>query len=139
MSKRRRKKKPNLPEATLRRARRQAGLDDADDTQKDDTPDTPDTPEDSDRSSDSESQTPSEKTVERAARRRRLSPVQLERSRQRGELDVDVIEDMLANPTDIVPEEQLREEYGHVLVDLRNMGILAAILMVVLVGLAQFI
>ena len=133
MSKRRRKKKPNLPEATLRRARRQAGVDDAEETQDQTT-------DESDSSSDaSDSQTRSEKTVERAARRRRLSPVQLERSRQRGELEVDVIEDMLANPTDVVSEEQLREEYGHVLVDLRNMGILAAILMVVLVGLAQFI
>jgi hypothetical protein len=130
MSKRRRKKKPNLPEATLRRARRQAGADDTEDKQNE-------TPDDSESSSDS--QTRSEKSVERAARRRRLSPVQLERSRQRGELEVDVIEDMLANPTDVVTEEQLREEYGHVLVDLRNMGILAAILMVVLVGLAQFI
>ena len=129
MSKRRRKKRPNLPEATLRRARRQAGRDEADETQDESASDSGD----SSKSSDSES------VVERAARRRRLSPVQLERSRERGELEVEVIEDMLANPTDIVTEEQLRDDYGHVLLDLRNMGILAAILMVVLVGLAQFI
>jgi hypothetical protein len=131
MSKRRRKKRPNLPEATLRRARRQAGLDEADDKQNDEAA------SDSDESSSSSGSDDS--VVERAARRRRLSPVQLERSRERGELDVEIIEDMLANPTDVVSEEQLREDYGHVLLDLRNMGILAAILMVVLVGLAQFI
>jgi protein subunit release factor A len=36
-------------------------------------------------------------------------------------------------------QEELAKEYNHVLLDLRNMGILAAVLMVVLVGLAQFI
>ncbi len=46
---------------------------------------------------------------------------------------------MLANPSVEVTEEQLREEYSFVLSDLRNMGILAAALFVVLVLLAQFL
>lgn len=134
MSKRRRKKQPNLPEATLRRARRQAGLDDAEATQDESASDS-----DESSTASSKSSNKDDSAVERASRRRRLSPVQLERSRERGELELEVIEDMLAHPTDVVTEEQLREDYGHVLLDLRNMGILAAILMVVLVGLAQFI
>lgn len=58
---------------------------------------------------------------------------------KRGELDGEQIAHLLANPTKIVSEEELHEEYGYVLRDLRNMGILAATLFVVLVMLAQFI
>lgn len=123
MSKRRKGKKPNLPQSTLERARQQAGVED-------------------DAASQNEEDSANEESasiVERAARRRKLSPVQIERSRQRGELEGDVIRQILENPTDFVSEEQLREEYQHVLVDLRNMGILAAVLMIILVMLAQFI
>ena len=72
---------------------------------------------------------------ERAARRRNASNVQLERTRQRGELTSEMIEDVLAHPTKFVSAEELQEEYQHVLVDLRNMGILAAVLIVALLGL----
>jgi hypothetical protein len=54
-------------------------------------------------------------------------------------LDAAAIRDLLENPTKTVSESQLREDYQHVLVDLRNMGVLAAALMVLLVILAQFI
>ena len=54
-------------------------------------------------------------------------------------LDSEAMEEMLANPTKFVTEEELRGEYNYVLLDLRNMGMLAAALMVLLVGLAQFI
>jgi hypothetical protein len=46
-----------------------------------------------------------------------------------------MIEDVLANPTKFVSAEELQQEYQHVLVDLRNMGILSAVLIVVLIGL----
>ncbi|MDQ7026549.1 MAG: hypothetical protein Q9P01_04595 [Anaerolineae bacterium] len=128
MSKRR-NKKPNLPEDVLARARKQAGIEE------------PETDSENDENGDKGTNGNGEKVSvnERAARRRKLSPVQLERSRKRGDLDGDTIRDMLENPTIAVSEEQLREEYQHVLVDLRNMGVLAAGLMVLLVVLAQFI
>lgn len=136
MSKRRKKNKPNIPQATLDRARRQAGIE-PEEQVNETAEDTSSSESSSDDSSSSSSSSSS--MVERAARRRKLSPVQLERSRRSGELDNDVIQEMLANPTDFVSEEQMREEYQYVLFDLRNMGILAAVLMVFLVALAQFI
>lgn len=126
MSKRRQKKQPNLPKATLERARQQAGLEDAEENG--------DTGE-----KDAEVAKPEPVVTAPPARRRKLSPAQLERSRQRGELDAEMISAMLANPTIVVTEQQLREEYQHVLLDLRNMGLLAAALMLLLVVLAQFI
>ena len=131
MSKRR-NKKANLPDDVLARARKQAGIEE------------PEPQTDSDESSDNDTSIEQEtvntaSVQERAARRRKLSPVQLERSRKRGELDADTIRELLENPTIEVSEAQLREEYQHVLYDLRNMGLLAAGLMVLLVILAQFI
>jgi hypothetical protein len=49
-----------------------------------------------------------------------------------------MIENMLAHPTKIVTEAELHAQYGFVLKDLRNMGILAAGLMLSLVVLAIF-
>lgn len=46
---------------------------------------------------------------------------------------------MLLNPTKELTEQQLRQEYSHVLKDLRDMLILAAILMLVMTAMAQFI
>jgi hypothetical protein len=127
MSKRR-SKKPNLPDDVLARARKQAGIEE------------PEPVEDDNDDEDVDGGNGESISInERAARRRKLTPVQVERSRKRGELDADTIRDILENPTMIVPESQLREEYQHVLVDLRNMGVLAAALMVLLVVLAQFI
>ena len=137
----RRKKRPNIPKATLDRARRQAGLTPASDDETPDEPEASTTADDSaDADSDSTSATtaPAQTSPERGTRRR-LNPAQLERSRRKGELNNEMIQELLANPTDYVSEEQLHEEYEHVLLDLRNMGVLAAALMVLLVGLAQFI
>jgi hypothetical protein len=135
----RRKKRPNIPKATLDRARRQAGLTPASDETPDESDATADDSADADSDGDSTSATPAQTSVERAAQRRQLSLVQLERSRRKGELNSEMIQELLANPTDYVSEEQLHEEYEHVLIDLRNMGVLAAALMVLLVALAQFI
>jgi hypothetical protein len=131
MSKRR-NKKPNLPDDVLARARKQAGIEEPEEVEE--VEEEIEEPKKNGKNGNGE-----KSVVERAARRRKLSPVQLERSRKRGDLDAEVIREMLENPTDFVSEEQLREEYQFVLFDLRNMGILAAALMVLLVALAQFI
>src|SRR5688572_16022314 len=115
----RRKKNANaLPADTLERARKTAAL------------------EGEDELAEAEAALDAEMSVnERSARRRKAAPAQLERSRQRGELTSDMIEDALSNPTIEVSEEALHEEYSHVLVDLRNMAVLAAILIAVIIGL----
>lgn len=63
----------------------------------------------------------------------------LERKKSRGELDMQTISEALANPTKFPTEEALHAQYGFVLRDLRNMGGLALILVVVLVAISQFI
>ena len=73
----------------------------------------------------------------RARRRRRdLQATQLERRKGEGNLDAEYLADLLANPTKVVSEEDLRADYGFVIKDLRNMGILAACLFVALVIVA---
>lgn len=142
MAKRRRSKKPNLPKATLDRARRQVGQEIPEDEAKveaveaqsleaDATPD----------------EVEEEKQPVRAAaasqsvadRQRKRAAIQLEKARKKGELDAEMMREMLANPVRVVTDEEMAEDYRHVLVDLRNMGILAAALMILLVGLAQFL
>ncbi len=146
MSKRRtREKQPNLPKATLDRAREQAGL----------------PVENPEPAEPIESATPveqpatvaqpiaetavatAEKTKSAAAaasaRRRKISAAQLERSQKRGENTYEIVEYLLENPTKEVTEAQLREEYGYVLRDLRNMGLLAALLVLGLIVAAQIL
>jgi hypothetical protein len=121
----RRKKSGNaIPADTLERARKNAGLD-ADNEQ-----------ELAEAEAALQAEVTSMSVNERSARRKKSAPAQLERSRQRGELTGEMIEDALANPSIEVTESQLREEYSHVLVDLRNMGVLAALLIAVIVGLS---
>lgn len=131
MAKRRRSsKKPNLPQSTLERARRQA--------EGTEEPSADSAVEEQLKKA--EAATPEKpKAASAESRRRKVNPAQLERSRQRGELTHEMIENMLHNPTVTVTQEQLSEDYQHVLFDLRNMGILAAALFVVLVLLAQLI
>lgn len=49
-----------------------------------------------------------------------------------------VVEERLAYPTKFVSEAELRHDYSYVLRDLRNMGLLAAALFLVLIALAVF-
>jgi hypothetical protein len=121
----RRKKSGNaLPADTLERARKNAGLE-ADNEKE---------------LAEAEAALQAEATQmsvnERSARRKKSAPAQLERSRQRGELTAEMIEDALANPSIEVSEESLRQDYSHVLIDLRNMGVLAALLIAVILGLS---
>ena len=66
-------------------------------------------------------------------RRRALQAAQLERRKDEGALDAEFVAERLANPTKVVSEEDLRADYGFVIKDLRNMGILAAVLFVALI------
>lgn len=66
-------------------------------------------------------------------RRRALQSAQLERRKDAGKLDGDYVAELLANPTKIVSDDDLRAEYGFVIKDLRNMGLLAAALFIALV------
>ena len=58
------------------------------------------------------------------------------REGKENELTQEKIRELLHNPTRFVSEAELRQTYNHVIVDLRNMGLLAAGLIVVLVALA---
>jgi len=66
-------------------------------------------------------------------RRRSLQSAQLERRKDAGTLDGEYVAELLANPTKVVTEDDLRADYGFVIRDLRNMGILAAVLFIALV------
>lgn len=133
MAKRSRKKStaPNLPQEVLDRARRQIDGDEGL---------TEEAPEETRR------ETYSDVEIVRAApvRERRSDMAQPARysrmnKRKEKEFDHETVVQMLANPTKFVSEEELQEEYQHVLSDLKSMGILAVGLMVCLVLLAQFI
>ena len=82
-----------------------------------------------------------ERRAERAARRaaRKQSSGIGEKPKKNGELNATVVAEMLAHPTTEVKQEELEIQYGYVISDLRNMGILAGILLVVLIGLGFFI
>ena len=110
---RRRRKKPNISAAVLEQAR-QGGATQA-------------TTQESSTKSDSAASTQTPR------RRRALQTAQLERRKDAGKLDGEYIADLLANPTKVVSEDDLRADYGFVIKDLRNMGILAAVLFVALV------
>jgi hypothetical protein len=51
-------------------------------------------------------------------------------------LPQDVVNELLANPTKVVTEDELRNAYSYVLADLRNMALLSLALVVLLVVLA---
>ena len=136
MSKRRtRERQPNIPTDALQRAREQAGLLTPAET---DIPAAPvaevEAPVEA-----AQRFTPTASAGSVATRRRKVGSAQLDSAKRRGQTDQDKIKYMLENPTKIVTEEELRKEYSHVLVDLRNMGLLAAVLIGILVILAQVI
>ena len=142
MSKRksRKKSKPNIPQATLERARQQAGGTDAPEEQPEQKAAA--APVKAEKTAEAAPEKKAPATTEAKSRSRRRSTVseaQLERSKKRGEVDAEFTAYMLANPNKEVTGDDLKADYGFVLRDLRNMGVLAAALMVLLVILAQFI
>lgn len=135
MSKRKNRKnqRPNLPKATLERARQQLneGVEEEQEEVVEAAP--------SRRSAARAESAPAPSPRAAGGRKGRLTPQQIERAKQRDELDAETIAYTLAHPYKEVSDEELATEYRHVLLDLRNMGILAAVLIVMLVVLAQFI
>lgn len=147
MAKRRRKSanRANLPQETLERARRQAAIERGELA-----------PEELDKSvepaeaagdvappskveiPENPYKTASSRTRRVRSEARGVTRVTNTRT-QRGDepLDAETIADLLTNPTRIVSEEEMRAEYNYVLADLRSMGLLAAVLFVTLIVLAQ--
>ena len=112
----RRRKKPNISQTVLDQARQGVA-----ETPAADAGTEPDAP-------------PAASTTKAPPRRRRsLQAAQLERRKDAGALDGDYVAELLANPTKVVTEDDLRADYGFVIRDLRNMGILAAGLFIALV------
>ena len=117
MAKRKNKKKgntPNLPAEVLERARRQAAGEDVDQ----------DAPEEVVESIKSSSSLPNAKAA--AMSKINYSTVNKD---DEGKRKATHIQRMLANPTKIVTEDEMREEYAYVLSDLKNMGALTVVLM----------
>ena len=143
MSKRskRRDKAPNLPEATLARARAQLNQTETSvDTEEkvaqevqralpvaaDD--------EEAERPAPLRAHATAAQPISSRERTRRHAARMLEeRDSQRQQLDSDLVRQMLANPTKFVSEEELRQQYGYVIQDLRSMWTLAVGLFIVLI------
>jgi hypothetical protein len=146
MSKRRSRKQkaPNLPEETLARARQQAQLP-AEETETDEIDDVEVVAEPVQPVAKPKAAAPARKESKTAASETAVSQAKRRRSaRERGErkdkpLTSLEIAELLEHPTKTVTEEELSEQYGYVIADLRSMAILAAVLVVMLIVLAQFI
>lgn len=119
----RRRKKPNISRAALEQARQDAG---GGGTESRGAADSPPKPEEA-----------ATNTVAKPRRRRRdLQSTQLEKRKSEGALDAEYVAEMLANPSKVVSEEDLRADYSFVIQDLRNMGMLAAALFAALVAVS---
>lgn len=130
----RRRKKPNIPEAAMQHALEEAGVDADIDSNDDASEDLVA------KVSEAPASKPAPTANGQARRRRReVSAAKLEKRKSQGTLDHDYIADLLAHPTKTVTEEELHADYGYVLKDLRNMAILAAVLFVTLIGIALVI
>lgn len=129
MSKRRRKK-PNLPQETLDKAREEAGLPLESDEEEAEEVEVVEAP--------ASKATPASLQASASQRRRKraVGAAQLDKRKAEGKLNSNYIADMLEHPTKVVSEEELHQEYGFVLKDLRNMGLLAASLFIVLIVMA---
>lgn len=147
MSKRKnRSAAPNLPQEALERARRQAAI------ERGELPPEPEVPVVPEREPEAPRITPpvtpgenpyrtvsaAQRRAARAARtgRRTRSMQRVAPSERVEELDAETITELLENPTREVTEEQLRQEYGYVLKDMRSMFVLTGGLIVLLIALA---
>ena len=146
MSKRKkRRSQPNLPQETLARARREAGLEEVEAAAPE--------PEEVEEEEDFEEEEvvapvkPKAKSAAPAAqaaraRQETLPPAQ-RRKRTRTlkpeEMTQVEIANLLAHPTKEVDLEKLKEQYAYVIGDLRSMGGLAAVLVVVMILAARFL
>lgn len=133
MSKRKnRNQSPNIPQSTLERARQQLGGDASESVAAVET------------KVEKAAPVVAEK-VEAVARPRATRPARpagapaRTTSRKEDKHDMAYIRARLANPTRVVTEDQLKQEYGYVIKDLRWMGGLAAILVVALVVIEKLL
>lgn len=140
MSKRKNRKSgaPNLPQETLNRARQDAGLA---------------TPEGAERAEERDVPEPVEEVLhtpvvvslpEVSQRRSEMPAATSKRKPRRKQLNYEDMtpEDVayaLEHPTMIVSEGELRSQYSYVLADLRSMAILAAVLFIALIVIAQIV
>jgi hypothetical protein len=135
--------RPNLPKATLERARRQAAGEELDEAES--VEEVIGEPEEEAAPEPAKAEATGSRRFERVSERRagstrrRGTPRAYSQRRKSDVMDNEAIQEVLRHPTKHVSEEQLHEEYGHVVRDIRNMGVLAIGLMVLLVTLAQFI
>lgn len=136
MSKRKNRKqrsRPNLPEETLARARREAGIEEeiADE-------------EEAVEAEEAETRAEAKAAAPPVQRQTALPPIERRRSSGRRDGKPEELSQMevaarLANPTRVVSTEQLKTQYGYVLADLRSMGLLAAFLFVAMIVAARFL
>jgi hypothetical protein len=163
MAKRRNRSGVNLPQETLERARRQAAIERGELPPDEpeaapEAPVTPPAPKAKVSTADAPTSRPRPAATgtganpyrtTSASQRRALADAQgraprrmstsgtATRERKTDQLDHEQIAHILANPTRVVTEDELRAQYGYVLADIRNMGLLAVGLIVALVVLAQ--
>ena len=122
----RRRRKPNISKAALEQARQAVG---DSETESRSTADAP-----------PKQERPPAAAVPKPRRRRRdLQNVQLNKGQSEGQLDAEYVAELLANPTKVVTEEDLRTDYSFVISDLRNMGMLAAVLFAALVAISLLV
>jgi len=132
MAKKRTRKKPNIPQAAIEQARQENGIEE--------TPKSSDSDNTQASASVTESVQSEPSKPSRSRRRGRdLHAAQLNKRKKESGYDAEYVSEQLANPTKIVTEEELKEDYGFVITDLRNMGVLAAVLFVALIGISLVI
>lgn len=137
MSKRKnRTSSPNIPQATLDRAREQLTGEPAPPPPVEKEPVRAAAPEPNLKRA---TAAPVASTTTRTRRRTTERSSSARSSRGSDRMDMEMIRERLDNPTRIVSEDELRTEYNYVLRDLRSMGILAAALAAALVVIAQFL
>ncbi len=123
-----RKKSPNIPQDVLEQARQENG-----DVAEDENAQSEET------ATENEAVVAVERRSRRRRRRRSSQPSAARkaerdlRRKKKGELSQEQIAYLLSHPTKEVDENELRDQYGYVVKDLRNMGLLAAALIVVLI------
>jgi hypothetical protein len=136
MSKRRnRNSNANIPQETLERARQQAAAANPKANAADD--DEPEVVES--KPARVEPAAPRARSTVSAAARRGSGAQSVRKRKSDDKMSPDIVADILAHPTKVVTEDELRAQYGFVIADLRNMGLLALGLMVALVVLAQIL
>jgi hypothetical protein len=137
MSKRRnRNSNANIPQETLERARQQAAAanTNVNAAADDDEPEVVES-----KPARVEPAAPRARSTASAAARRGSGAQSVRKRKSDDKMSPEIVADILAHPTKVVTEDELRSQYGFVIADLRNMGLLALGLMVALVVLAQIL